>query len=71
MRAKYKIDLVTIYEGGETLKLLAVTNGTKEDNTFSKFTPYGTMEINVSNEALLGKFKPGQKYYIDFTLAED
>ena len=71
MRAKYKVDSVTLWESGsETLKFSAVTNGTAEDNLFHKFTPYGTMEISVSNPDLFGKFKPGQEYYLDFTLAE-
>lgn len=45
-------------------------NGESEDNTFARFTPSGSLSLTVHNPDLLGKFKPGQKFYVDFTLAE-
>lgn len=45
-------------------------NGESEDNTFARFTPSGSLSLTVSNPDLFGKFKPGQKFYVDFTLAE-
>jgi hypothetical protein len=45
-------------------------NGLSEDNTFAKYSPSATVDITIANPALIGKFKPGEKYYIDFTLAE-
>jgi hypothetical protein len=45
-------------------------NGESEDNTFARFTPGGSLSLTVNNPDLFGKFKPGQKFYVDFTLAE-
>lgn len=77
MRAKMKVESVQIFEGREVLRMSAVgksggypADGSDEDNTFAKFTPGATLEMHISNEALHGQFKPGQKFYLDFTEAE-
>ena len=71
MRAKYKVDSVTKTESkSEIIKLSAVVGGTPEDNTFHKYTPYGNMDITITNPELLNIIEPGQKYYLDFTLAD-
>lgn len=74
MRAKMKVESVTITEYGETLKMHPVAkngaypaDGSDEDNTFAKFSPSGSLELAVANPALHGKFKPGQTFYVDFT----
>lgn len=61
----------------ETLKMSAVSksdgygdDGLDEDNTFSHFSPSGSFEMYIANEALHGKFEIGEKYYLDFTKAE-
>jgi hypothetical protein len=77
MRAKLKVESVTKTEGNEILKMRAVcklggypNDGTDEDNTFALWTPGATLEMFITNPALYGKIKPGQKFYVDFTLAE-
>lgn len=71
MRAKVQVESVTKFQGdGEKLVLRAVTNGTPEDNTFSKWTPNATFEMFIQNPDLNGKLLPGQKFYVDFTPAE-
>jgi len=45
-------------------------DGVDEDNTYAKFSPSADFRLSVTNPALLGEFKPGQKYYIDMTAAE-
>jgi len=45
-------------------------NGESEDNTFARYTPSGSLTLTVNNPDLCGKFRPGQKFYVDFTLAE-
>jgi hypothetical protein len=67
MRAKMKVAQVTANEGSDTLVMRPVTNGTPEDNTYSKFTPCGELSLTVTNEALMGQFKPGETFYVDFT----
>ena len=78
MRAKLKLASVTQNEGSETLQFHAVcrptgypADGSDEDNTYAKFSPSADLKLVVQNPALLGKFKPGQKFYVDFTLAPE
>jgi hypothetical protein len=76
MRAKLKLNRVSAVEGSEVLEFSAVcksgsypADGSDEDNTFAKFSPSADLKLTVANPALLGRFKPGQKYYLDFTEA--
>lgn len=76
VRAKMKVQQVTTFESGaERVNFSAVckpngypADGTDEDNTFALFTPSGSLELTISNPAIAGQFKAGQKYYIDMTL---
>lgn len=72
MRAKLRIESVTKTTYSEKLKFNAVYGGDKnsEDNTYSQATPSASLEIDITNEALHGKFQPGQAFYVDFTPAE-
>jgi len=77
MRAKMKVEAITQHEAGEDLKFHAVCktggypgDGSDEDNTYAKFSPSAELTISIRNPALFGKFKPGEKYYVDFTQAE-
>ncbi len=74
MRAKMVVESVTATEHGENLKMRAVCkngqypeDGSDEDNTFAKFSPSASLKIYIANPGLLGKIKPGQKFYLDFT----
>lgn len=78
MRAKMVIDTVTLTEHNEILKMRAVakkdgypSTGVDEDNSFAKWTPAATLEMMITNGDLFGKFKPGDKFYLDFTKAEE
>lgn len=44
-------------------------DGSDEDNTFAKFTPSASLDIQIANPALIGKFEVGQTFYVDFTPA--
>lgn len=77
MRAKFVLQSVLSTAGAEKLAFVAVAksgaypaDGSDEDNTFAKFSPQASCEILVMNPALAGQFKPGQKFYVDFTPAE-
>jgi len=80
MRAKFQVCSVEHFGSGEhkseKVKFTAVAksggypaDGSDEDNTFAKWTPSATCEVHINNPALLGKFEPGKKYYVDFTEA--
>lgn len=58
----------------ETLVLYAVSksdgypeDGSDEDNTYAKWSPYGRLELSIANPALLGSFALGETFYVDFT----
>lgn len=44
--------------------------GLDEDNTFAKFSPQADLRITIANPVLWGKFKVGDKFYVDFTHVE-
>ena len=41
-----------------------------ENKSFSKYTPSGSFEMMITNEALFGNFKPDEEYYFDLTKVE-
>jgi hypothetical protein len=46
-------------------------NGESEDNTFAQWTPCAVLSMSINNPALVGKIVQGQKFYVDFTPAEN
>lgn len=42
-------------------------DGSDEDNTYAKYSPSAELAITITNPALIGQFKPGEVYYVDFT----
>lgn len=77
MRAKFQISSIEVFNGSEQVKFHAVAaktypaDGSDEDNTFAKWSPSAECKIHITNPALRGMFKPGQKFYVDFTEAPD
>lgn len=82
MRAKLQVGFVQECNYGlngtksmEVLTMHAVAaskypeDGSDEDNTFAKFSPGATLNINIANPELWGKFTVGDKFYVDFTPA--
>lgn len=78
MRAKFQVLSVERFSAeSEKLKFAAVSksggypaDGSDEDNTYAKYSPSAQCEILVCNPALIGKFQPGEKFYVDFTPAD-
>lgn len=76
MRAKFKVAKVEKGEGYESVTFTAVCadkfgpSGESEDNDFARFTPFGELKMTINNPNLLGQLDEGDKYYLDFTLAE-
>lgn len=79
MRAKMKVVSVSVddqFTGCEVLNFSCVCgsepygpNGESENNSFARWTPSGSCTLTVTNPNLLGKFKTGQEFYLDFTPA--
>ena len=77
MRAKMGVSSIHIFRDSENLTLVGVSkkgeypeDGSDENNTYAKFTPSARLEITIANSALIGKFKVGDTFYVDFTPAE-
>lgn len=72
VRAKVEVESVKVTSYADIVELKAVYGGTsnQEDNTFAEATPSATFTMQVNNKAVRGQFKPGQKFYVDFTPAE-
>lgn len=83
MRAKLRIGTIKRFVASndsvvcENLELHGVSksegypeDGSDEDNTFARFTPSADLKISIQNPALVGKFKEGDTFYLDFTPVE-
>lgn len=44
-------------------------DGSDENNSFARWTPLANLTMCVNNPELFGKFKEGDTFYVDFTLA--
>lgn len=77
MRAKMVISSVAAGTTSESLGFRAVcksdgypADGKDENNSFATWTPMANLNMTVTNPDLLGKFKVGDTFYVDFTPAE-
>jgi len=66
-RAKLEVQSVKSTTYCDEVSLSAVCGKSPEDNSFSQATPSATFTLSITNPSVRGKFKPGQKYYVDFT----
>lgn len=72
MRAKLTIAGI-VGDAVQTLSFRAVgasqypEDGLDENNTFAKYTPQASLSMTINNPALVGKFKLGDTFYVDFT----
>lgn len=71
VRAKFKCVEKTQSEMGNKIKLQPVTSGSKENDEFFKWTPYGSIEIGTINENAALQFEVGKQYYVDFSETEN
>lgn len=78
MRAKLSVTGITNYgTTSEGLTFKAVSkdgtypaDGSDEDNSFARFTPQADLTMVINNPDLLGKYKIGDKVYVDFSPAQ-
>ena len=71
IRAKFVCETVLKDSSNETVKLRAVTcDGSKDNESWSKWTPSGELTMSVSNPAAHGAFVPGKSYFIDISPVE-
>lgn len=67
IKAKFKCQSVESFEGGQqTVKFSAVTNSQGENADFSKYTPFGQLNMSITEGTKAhDHFKPGKEYYLD------
>ena len=73
--AKFEVSGVTTHgsnghvsENYRTIKMYAVYgDGSEENRSFAAATPSGTIEFALTNPAASELFKPGERYYVEFT----
>ena len=66
VRAKFVVAEVTRTTSGEKVVLMPVTGGSKENESFFKWTPSGKIEMGIINPDIK-EFNPGDEFYVDFT----
>jgi hypothetical protein len=83
MRAKMQVGFVHQYfsdkertqvsQEGLVMSAVCATKyegvGADEDNTYARYSPSASLTINIANPELFGKFKAGDRFYVDFTPA--
>jgi hypothetical protein len=75
LRAKMRVESVlrNVEPDGSTsfelVKLRAVYGNNEENSKWSKWTPSGTLEIQINNPEAYGKLSNGHEFFVDFTPA--
>ena len=70
VRAKFICDSKTENRGEFSIILMPVTSGSKENEEFYKYTPWGRLELGGLKKEIADGMKVGGEYYIDITAAE-
>lgn len=73
VRAKFQVDSIRLTTHGTDVEMSPVmdqSDPTSEDARFWDATPSGSIKMYIDNKKAAEQFKPGQKYYVDFTLAK-
>lgn len=70
IQAKLTVSFIQQHTGWELWQFEACYTGTQEDNSYSSATPTANLSMTVTNPALIGTVKPGDKFYVNFTPAE-
>lgn len=54
----------------KSVSFTPVTYGSEENKSFSKYTPSGSLVLQISNDTVASNaFEVGKEYYLDFTEA--
>lgn len=74
-RAKFIVESRTELPGSQgnpifIINMKPVTSGSKENDSFFKWTPGGSLVLQTVNAQSAEQFKPGKQFYLDFTEAE-
>ncbi len=68
VRAKFHCTKIEDFDGGKTVKMIAVVGEAGEDAEFQKYTPAGSLEMQISDDTpAVHYFESEKDYYIDIT----
>lgn len=71
VKAKFKCEKTTQFDGGSGEAFLtAVTGGSEENKEFWKCTPAGEIRMHIDNPDAMKQFKPGMQFYVTFEPAK-
>ncbi len=72
VRAKFRCHFIQESSDGasRTVNLSAVTSGSTENESWSKYTLGGQLSMHISNPDAFSQFEQGKEYYIDIQPAE-
>lgn len=74
MTVRAKFSCISIHKSldnpSAVVNLSAVTTSSTENETWSKYTPSGQLQMLISNLAVLGQFEQGKEYFIDISPAD-
>lgn len=72
VRAKFKCNSIQKSQDNSSavVNMMAVTTGSAENESWSKYTPSGQLQMVISNPAAVEHFEQGKEYYIDIQPAE-
>jgi hypothetical protein len=69
MRCKFRLEKLTKTMSGYEVTFLPVVGGSRENDSFFKYTPYGEMKVGLVNETVAEKLEVGREYYLDLSVA--
>lgn len=70
IRAKFKCVTKEQNETGFIVKFHTVALGSKENEKFFKYTPFGELSMGTINAEAAAQIEPGKEYYLDISPAE-
>ncbi|HDH1557710.1 TPA: hypothetical protein PIU59_002999 [Klebsiella quasipneumoniae subsp. similipneumoniae] len=72
VRAKFQCNSInkSLDNTSAVVNLMAITTGSAENETWSKYTPSGQLQMVISNPAAFEQFELGKEYFIDIVLAD-
>ena len=71
IRAKFKVQSVTQFEGSQLISAQPAIPGSEENKSFSRWTPSGKLEmIIIEGTGAFNALKPGQEFYMEITPIE-
>lgn len=67
VRAKFQCNSINKSPDNSSavVNLMAVTTGSTENESWSKYTPSGQLQMVISNPAAFEQFEQGKEYFID------